>query len=236
MFADRSDQIRQPAFHHHNADKAKTQSTVWSITVLVLGIALVVAFFYFDRHNRISHLIQSTGAWGVIISIVLMALFCVIPVPSEFLIVLDMKVFGVWWGALYSWSGSILGSIAVFELARYLAPNLMKRFISEKHMKQVETWVGHRGIMGLILVRIIPLPLIVVNYTAGIVRSITLWNFIWTTAVGGIPYYVGASLLFLGVSKKYIIWLVVGAIAIVAIWIIGFLYNKSTNKLVRWSH
>ncbi len=196
----------------------------------------MLGFFYLDRQNRVSDLIQATGGWGVVAAILLMAFFCIIPVPSEFLIVLDMKVFGVWWGALYSWSGSILGSIAVFLLARHVAPNLLKRFISEKHMRQVRQWVGQRGIMGLLLVRVIPLPFIVVNYTAGIIRSISLWSFIWTTAVGGTPYYVGAGLLFLGVSRSSIVWIAVGGAAVLAIWVIGYLHNTGTHKLVRWSH
>lgn len=209
---------------------------MWSVLILILGVALVIAFFYWDRDNRFSRVIQSAGTLGIVASILLMCLFCIIPVPGEFLLVLNMKVFGVWWGILYCWIGSMLGSIVVFLIARYIAKDLLVRFISEEQMEKVETWVGHRGVWGLILARIIPLPFIVVNYTAGVVRTVSLWNFIWTSAIGGVPYYVGAALVFLGVSKKYIIWLVVGGIAIVAIWIAGYLYNRSTNKNVRWTH
>jgi uncharacterized membrane protein YdjX (TVP38/TMEM64 family) len=234
--AQSSGKLGQTILSHHDSSsrgRSKSQSILWTILILLLGIALVITFFYLDRHNRISNLIQSSGGWGIVASIVLMFLFCIIPVPSEFLIILNMKVFGVWSGILYSWIGSLSGSVAVFLIARYFARDLLKRFISEKHMRRVETWIGHRGVLGLILVRIVPLPFIVTNYTAGVVRSISLWNFIWTSVVGGIPYYVGAALLFLGISKKYIIWLVIGGIAILAIWIIGYLYNRSTNKLAR---
>jgi uncharacterized membrane protein YdjX (TVP38/TMEM64 family) len=231
MFAHRT---RQPSRFETNqhGKRASSTSLLWSAVVMGVCVVLVAAFLYFDRNNQISRLIQSTGGWGILLSVVLMALFCVIPVPSEFLILLDMRVYGAWWGALYSWGGSILGSIAVFLLARYAAPNLLKHLISEAQMDKVATWVRRRGIVGLLLVRIIPLPFIVVNYTAGIVRSIPLWTFIWTTAVGGIPYYTGAGLVFLGVSKKYMVWLAVGGTAIAAIWVTGYFYNRHTNKHV----
>jgi uncharacterized membrane protein YdjX (TVP38/TMEM64 family) len=206
---------------------------IWSILILMLGTALIVAFFILDKHNRLSRMIQSSGDWAIVASIVLMFLLCIIPVPSEFLIVLNMKVFGVWWGTLYSWIGSLAGSVAVFLLARYFMQGLLQRFISEARMKQVTSWIGDRGVIGLILVRIVPLPFIVVNYTAGVVRSISLWNFIWTSVVGGIPYYLGAALLFLGVSKKYVIWLVIGGIVVVAVWIAGYINNQRKNKLTQ---
>lgn len=209
---------------------------LWSGAVFVVGLLLVIGFFYLDRRGQISRLVLSSGGFGIAISVVLMAVFCVIPVPGEFLLILDMKIFGVWWGVLYSWIGTMIGSIGVFLLARYVAHNLLRSFIPDERMAQVNEWVGKRGVVGLLLAHVVPLPFIVVNYAAGIIRSIRLWDFIWTSAVGGVPYYVGAGLVFLGVSTKYLYWSVVGLIALVFIWIGGFLYNRHVNRLKRWLH
>lgn len=217
----------------HSTQSTKPNRLIWSAIVILVGVALAVGFFYFDRHGHISRMIQQTGAWGIVISIVLMTILCVIPVPSEFLIALDMRVFGAVWGALYCWGGSIFGSLLVFLMARHLTPGLLRRFISESQMEKVEKWMLHRGVWGLILVRIIPLPFIVVNYTAGIIRSITFGNFAWTTAVGGIPYFTGAVLLYLGVSRKYLMWIIIGGIAIFIIWFLGYLHNRRERKYAR---
>lgn len=214
----------------------KLRGIIWTGIVFALGIALVIAFFYMDRHGEISRLILATGGFGIAISIVLMAIFCVIPVPSEFLLVLDMKVFGVWWGVLYSWIGTMVGCIGVFLLARYVARGLLHSFVPEDKMQQVSAWVGKRGAMGLLLAHVIPLPFIVVNYVAGIIPSVRLWDFIWTSAVGGVPYYLGAALVFLGLSTKYLVWAIVGVVALCAIWIGGFLYNRRVNRLKRMAH
>lgn len=209
----------------------RRKSIIWTGVVFLVGVALVVVFFYWDRHGQISRLVQSSGPWGIVVTIVLMALFCLIPIPAEFLLVLSMKVFGVWSGIFYSWTGSMLGSIVVFLLARYVAQGAVRHFVSQDRMEEVNRWVGGKGVAGLLIAHILPLPFIVVNYAAGIIRSIRLWDFIWTSAVGGIPYYLGAALVFLGISRKYVVWLAVGGIAILAIWIAGFLYNRRHRPL-----
>lgn len=214
----------------------KARGFIWTGVVFMIGVALVIGFFYLDRRGAISRLILSSGAWGIALSIVLMALFCVIPVPAEFLLILDMKVFGVWWGVLYSWIGTMVGCIGVFLLARYVAGGFLRSFVSEDRMEQVNEWVGKRGVVGLLLAHVIPLPFIVVNYAAGIIPSIRLWDFIWTSAVGGVPYYLGAALVFLGVSTKYLVWAIIGLIALSSIWIGGFLYNRHVARLKRWAH
>ncbi|WDL96357.1 TVP38/TMEM64 family protein [Alicyclobacillus sp. ALC3] len=216
--------------------RRKLRSILWGAAVILVGALLVAAFFYFDRNDRLSRLILATGAWGIVISIVAMTLFCIIPVPSEFLLVLNMKVYGVWWGSLFSWTGSMLGCIAVFLISRYWAGGLLRPFITNEQMSKVEKWVGHHGVTGLILARIVPLPFIVVNYTAGVVRSVTLWNFTWTSAVGGIPYYLGAACVFLGFSRRYMVWLIVGAVAVIGVWAVGYLYNRHASRLLWWSH
>ncbi|WP_369125248.1 VTT domain-containing protein [Alicyclobacillus fastidiosus] len=90
--------------------------------------------------------------------------------------------------------------------------------------------------MGLLLARIIPLPFIVVNYTAGVSRSVKPWNYIWTSAVGGIPHYVAAALLFVGASRKYLILLVSGGIVLLVVWTLGYLFNSHVQRLKRWAH
>lgn len=221
----------------HNTPRiSKTMSVIWSVLILIIGVLLVIAFFYIDRHGLITHAIQSTGLFGIVISVFLMALFCIIPVPSEFLMIMNMKVFGVWWGIFYTWIGAMIGAIAVFWAARHFGRHLLEAFVSENRVEQVNQWVGGHGAIGLLLARLVPLPFIVVNYTAGVLKSVRPIDYIWTTAIGLLPYDIGAALVFLGFSKKYTLWIVIGGIAVLAIWIAGYLFNRYTNKTKRWAH
>ena len=224
----------QPA--QHLPKLSKGASAAWSVAILAIGIALMMLFFHLDRHNQISDAIRSSGAFGIILSILLMALFCVIPVPSEFLMIMNMKVFGVWWGIFYTWIGAMLGALTVFWFARYFGRHLLEAFVSADRLQQVNMWIVNRGPIGLLLVRLIPLPFIVVNYAAGVLKSVKPFDYVWTTAVGLLPYDLGAALLFLGVSTRFRYYLVIGALVVATIWIGGFLYNRYVNKAQRWAH
>ncbi|WP_169794740.1 TVP38/TMEM64 family protein [Alicyclobacillus kakegawensis] len=210
-----------------------------AVTVLLFaaGVACVVAFFHYDQSDRLSRLIIASGPLASVIGIILMTIFCIIPVPSEFLIIILMKIFGPWLGSLYSWAGSMLGAMTTFWLARRYGGKMLRRFITEERFQQVNEWIGRGGPLGLLLARVVPLPFIVVNYTAGVMKSVRTWDYFWTSAVGGIPYYVGAALVFLGVSKRrYMAWLIIGGVVIVLIWIGGYLLNRHVRKLKRWAH
>jgi uncharacterized membrane protein YdjX (TVP38/TMEM64 family) len=165
-----------------------------------------------------------------------MALFCVIPVPSEFLMIMNMKIFGVWLGIFYTWVGAMMGAVAVFFMARSIGSRILQAFITENRLQQVNRWIKNRGAMGLLIVRLIPLPFIVVNYSAGVMESVSPWEYIWTTAIGLLPYDLGAALVFLGLSTKYIWWLAIGGFAVIAIWVAGYIFNRTANKLNRWAH
>ncbi|WP_051344132.1 TVP38/TMEM64 family protein [Alicyclobacillus herbarius] len=205
--------------------------------LFLAGIACVVAFFHYDQSDRLSRLIIAAGPLASVIGIILMTIFCIIPVPSEFLIIILMKIFGPWLGSLYSWTGSMLGAMTTFWLARRYGGKMLRRFITEERFQQVNQWIGRGGPLGLLLARIVPLPFIVVNYTAGVMKSVRTWDYFWTSAVGGIPYYVGAALVFLGVSKRrYMVWLIIGGLVIVLIWIGGYFLNRHVRKLKRWAH
>jgi uncharacterized membrane protein YdjX (TVP38/TMEM64 family) len=208
-----------------------------SVALFAIGIACVVAFFHYDQSDRLSRLIVASGPLASVMAILLMTIFCIIPVPSEFLIVILMKIFGPWWGGLYSWAGSMLGAMVTFWLARQYGGRLLKRFITEERFHQVNQWIGRGGPLGLLLARIVPLPFIVVNYTAGVMKSVKTWDYFWTSAVGGIPYYVGAALVFLGFSKRrYTLWVFIGGLVIVLIWAGGYFLNRHVRKLKRWAH
>ncbi len=204
--------------------------------IFLLFTFLVIWFFRWDQSNEVSRIIRSTGFLGVFLAIVLMAVISLVPVPSEFLMIVILKVFGPWYGILYSWVGTMLSAITTFWLARKYGRRLLKGFISDERLGQVSHWIANRGAFGLLLARIVPLPFIVVNYTAGISKEVKVLTYIWTTAAGGVPYYLGAALVFLGASRKYTVWIVVGGIAILSVWIGGYLYNRHVQAIKRWAH
>lgn len=102
----------------------------WLTLILIIFAALIVLFFYFDRQDQLSQIIQTWGSGGILLSILLMAALCMTPIPSEGFVILLLKVFGVYEGSLYSWLGSILSSLAIFYLARYLGQSFFHKMIT----------------------------------------------------------------------------------------------------------
>jgi len=206
-------------------DKPNVLKYVWTGLIIIIFIALI-AFFYLDRHNEISVIIYEWGWWGVAFAIFLMAALCMTPMPSEGLVVLYLKIYGVYLGVFLAWVGSTLSAVAIFFIVRVLGQKLMTKLISADRFRQVDNWIKGKGSLGLFVARLLPIPAFAVNYIASAMPSMKLWTYIWTAALAMIPYYVGTALIFLGVSQETWIWLVLGLIALIVFWGVGYLLNK----------
>jgi uncharacterized membrane protein YdjX (TVP38/TMEM64 family) len=198
------------------------------ITLFVL--LSVFLFFYLDRSNAISKMIQNSGLYGVILALVMMALVSMTPVPTEGLLVLYQKVYGVYWGTTLAWMGANLGSLIIFLLARAYGQKFLNQFIKPEYFELVNRWVGRRGTWGLFIARLMPIPAFAANYIAGVLPSVRFWPYFWTAAISIIPYYVATALVYLGVSRQVWPWLIVGALGVLGFWGIGYWIKRRSEK------
>jgi uncharacterized membrane protein YdjX (TVP38/TMEM64 family) len=207
-------------------DKWNTLKYVWTVLIIAAFVLLIAAFFYFDRRNEISFIIQAWGLGGVVFAIFLMAALCMTPIPSEGLVVLYLKVYGIYQGIFFAWLGSTLSAIAIFMIVHVFGQKLMGRLISPERFKAVDKWIKGKGSLGLFIARLLPIPAFAVNYIAGAMPSMRFWTYLWTAALAIIPYYVGTALVFLGVARETWIWLVLGIVALISFWGMGYVFNN----------
>jgi len=207
-------------------DKRNIRKYVWTGVLIAAFVLLIAAFFYLDRRNEISVIIRAWGLWGVVFAIFLMAALCMTPIPSEGLVVLYLKIYGIYQGIFFAWLSSTLSAMAIFIIVRVFGPTLMKRLISPERFKVVDNWVKGKGSLGLFAARLLPIPAFAVNYIASAMPSMKLWTYLWTAALAMIPYYVGTALVFLGVARETWIWLVLGIVALILFWGTGYVLNK----------
>ncbi len=212
-----------------NEVKTKKSTTIWwTIGTIVVGIIAIWVYFRYERD--VSSFIRHLGPFGVTGSIILMALLCVIPFPAEFLMIIDMQIYGVWLGILYVWLGAMLGSYVTFLLAKHFGEGWIRKFVAEKHLQKLNELVERHGAIGLFMARLIPLiPFVVLNYAAAMLPEVGTWTYLWTTGLGIMPYDLGAALVFLGFSKRTLGWLITGGVALVLIWI-GALFLRHKSK------
>ncbi len=191
-------------------------------TVLLLALLVI----YLDRTGIISTTVRRMGPGGVVIAILLMLVVCLTPVPSEGLLIIYLKVYGVWWGVFYSWIGAVLSTMIVFPIARTYGQAALRRFANEATFAEINGWVSRKGSIGLLVARLLPLPGFAVSYVAGILPSIRFWDYVWTAGVSLIPYYTGAALVFLGITSKLTVTAVIGILALGAFWVVGYWIHR----------
>jgi len=198
----------------------------WTGVVVAAFVVLLAVFFYFDRRNGISFIIRAWGLWGIVLAIFLMAALCMTPIPSEGLLVLYLKIYGIYQGIFFAWLGSTLSAMAIFIIVRVYGKMLMKRLISSDKFNVVDNWVKGKGALGLLVARLLPIPAFAVNYIASAMPSTKLRTYLWTAVLAIIPYYIGTALVFLGVAQETWIWLVLGMVALILFWGTGYLLTK----------
>jgi uncharacterized membrane protein YdjX (TVP38/TMEM64 family) len=192
----------------------------WKTASMLVFLALIISIVYICYgHNGITAAIQGWGLFGVIAAVVLMAAFHMTPIPSDGLLIMYFKVFGVSWGLVYGWVGSLISALAVYFLARSLGQGLLRATISQKHFDQVDNWVQKRGQRGLFMARLLPIPAFAINCVAGLLPSVRLWAFLWTAALSIVPYFLAMALVYVGMSTTLRIWAIVGAAALILMWI-----------------
>ena len=201
-----------------------------ALAIIFFVIISVLLFFYLDRSDAISKIIKSSGFFGAILALVLMAFVSMTPVPTEGLLVLYQKVYGVYWGTSLAWLGANLGALIIFFIARPYGEKFLSQLVQPRYFKLVDHWVREKGTWGLFIARLLPIPAFAANYIAGVLPSVRFWPYFWTAALSIIPYYVATALVFLGVSRQVWPWLIVGAIGILAFWGVGYWVKRRSGR------
>lgn len=204
---------------------------ILSVVILMIQFVGTVLFFKIDNHGIITYFLYTLGWKGIILAILLMALLDIFSIMTEFLLIINMKVFGVLAGLLYAWIGAVLGSLVIFVIARYIGGFLLYQSASSKHLEKIDFWVKRRGAMGLLVIRLLPIPSSIVNYAIGLLKSISLWDYWWTMAISILPYYIGAAFLYVGLPHKAIGMSALGMGMIIALWILGTRLNRRSEHL-----
>lgn len=200
------------------APRSRLRTVLWMAVSIALGILALWWYFRYEQYT--SAFIRSLGPYGVLAAILLMAILCIVPFPAEFLMIIDMQVYGVWLGILFVWLGAMLASYGTFLIAKRVGSGWVTRIVPAAQVNKLNRAVKLHGASGLLMARLVPfIPFVVLNYASAMLPEVGTWTYLWTTGLGIMPYDLGAALIFLGFSQRLVLWLVVGGIAIVLIWL-----------------
>lgn len=94
-----------------------------NIAIILITFGLPIAVIIIFRHDilNLEKLISSTGFLGPIISITLMGILSVTPIPTDFIVILNGAIFGPFMGVFTSWMGNNLASVIEYYVGRGLS-------------------------------------------------------------------------------------------------------------------
>ena len=206
-----------------------TRKRIWFLlAALVLTAALAAAWRftplsqYADTEvirTTFSHMTHSSWAWAAG-----MALFIIgglISFPVTALIAVMGVLFDPWVAMGISMGGSLLSGLATFFMGRFMGGARLERMVGEK-VRGLSRRIANRGLLAVILVRIVPVaPFTVINIAAG-ASHIRLWDFLLGTFLGLAPgimaLTVFADRIAQAILKPSLTNLAIAALGAVAIW------------------
>lgn len=137
--------------------------------------------------ERLTDWVNAAGAWGPTLIIALMMIAIVAtPIPSAPIAMAAGAAYGHTLGTVYIVIGAELGALVAFGLARFLARDVLTRWLGDKVDKG---WLGSQNALTFTVFASRLMPFIsfdIVSYAAGFSR-LHFWRFAVATLAGIIP-------------------------------------------------
>ncbi len=163
-------------------------------------------------------LVLLAGPFGPLAVVGLMVLHTVLPFPAEVVTLVAGAVYGPWLGLLFTWIGAMVGGLAGFALARWIGHPALRRWLPPRAREFSQRWIGENAAWSLLVLRLLPfVSFNLINYAAG-VSDVDFWTFVWTMAVGILPFSILLALLGAEAARgsAYVLVLAAVLVALVA--------------------
>lgn len=217
-----------------NLYKAYKKQIIMSAVLFVI-IALICLMLYEPFMDILSNMqsfrkyLQGYGIFGFGIMCLIMALQVVfVFLPGEIVEIASGYIYGTWGGMLACAIGTIIGTVIVFVLVRFIK----NKIFVQKDDAKVNFLVNHKNLEFVIfLIFFIPgTPKDALTYIAPYTK-ISLWKFLLLTSIARIPSVITSTISgnALGVENytlSIVVFLVTGIISLMGI----VVYNKYIIK------
>lgn len=160
--------------------------------LIVLGAGLAIALALRLRPlldlEALRAAIQALGPWAPLGLIALFVIQQLLPIlPNFLLIALAGLLFGIPWGVVWAWLGTIAAAAVLYGVGTRWGRRLIRYLVGEERLLVAETILLRRGAWSVMGIRMIPVvPAYVVSYLAGIVR-LPFGIYLMGTAIGVLP-------------------------------------------------
>lgn len=181
-----------------NGGSVSKETVQKALTLLVIVGSLVLSFYamtYIIKHEpELEVLVKHAGALGPLIMIATYGLLGASPVPSEPLTVINGALFGPFLGMMIAGTGNTLAAVVEY----FIGSHISSAADFEERRKKLPFGLGKfpaDSPLFLIGGRLIPGYGGKVVSVIGGMYGVSLWRYIWTTAL---PTFIGAALFAYG--------------------------------------
>ncbi len=158
------------------------------VTIVVAAIIVAVTVDIPDP-QPLRERVDSAGGWGLLLFAVVYIAASLTPFPASALTIASGLLFGLAEGAAVVMVAATIGGWLGFRLARWLGRDGVARLGWER-IAAIDAILQRRGLIAMVLIRLIPFPFAVVNYAAGL-SAIRGRDYLIGTVVGILPSAIG---------------------------------------------
>jgi len=218
--------------------RAKKPSYLRPVVLFILLLVVIIAARIFHLERRVNELrtwIQSLGAWGPFVYIVIYAAAVVLAVPGSIITIAAGVLFGSVLGVAVVSVGSTIGAALAFLVSRHIArESIARRFEKNPRFQSLDRLTEDHGAIIVAITRLVPLfPFNLLNYGFGLTR-VPFWTYVfwsWLCMLPGtVLYVVGADAVSSAIAQKKIPWTLVIVLAVVLA-LITVLVRRARKKL-----
>ncbi|MCJ0894095.1 VTT domain-containing protein [Rhodococcus sp. ARC_M12] len=175
--------------------RSRRGTTLKLLAAAVVVIALVVVLGTVDLPDPsfIRDRVASAGPWGIALFVVLYAVLSATPFPASTLTIASGLLFGLAVGATVVVFAATMGAYLGYWGARALGRGQVARTEWDR-LRRLDAMLGRRGLLSVLLVRLVPLPFSLVNYAAG-VSAVGQRDYVVGTMIGIVPATVAYTAL-----------------------------------------
>jgi uncharacterized membrane protein YdjX (TVP38/TMEM64 family) len=157
---------------------------------VIVSKLLIENVLGFDLEPWARSWMAAAGPAGAATVIGLLAADVFVPIPSSVIMILSGAAFGVWWGSLLAFAGSMSGEWLGFEIARRYGSAWASRFIGdEREVARLNAMLARHGAAAVAVTRPLPVVMETMSLVAG-VSTMRRRTFLWASAIGTAPIVV----------------------------------------------
>ena len=157
---------------------------------VIVSKLLIENVLGFDLEPWARSWMAAAGPAGAATVIGLLAADVFVPIPSSVIMILSGAAFGVWWGSLLAFAGSMSGEWLGFEIARRYGSAWASRFIgNEREVARLNAMLARHGAAAVAVTRPLPVVMETMSLVAG-VSTMRRRTFLWASAIGTAPIVV----------------------------------------------